>query len=95
MHIQFRWDLVTAVWAAIRVLEPLLKAFITEDMLAFGQTCRMLENTFRILNPHLVVANHACFSRSVKLLHGESCSCGMKALTSIRFFNILGVHILE
>lgn len=52
-------NLVPAVRAAVRLLEPLLDAVVSEYMLALGQSKRCLIDALRVGNAKLVVADDA------------------------------------
>ena len=56
---RLRWDLVSAVRAAIRLLEPLLDAVLAEDVLAVRQTERCLLDALGVGDAELVVTDHA------------------------------------
>ena len=57
---EFRWEFVPAIWAAIRVLKPLLDALVAENMLTFWKTNGVLSYAFRITDAEFVVADDAC-----------------------------------
>lgn len=52
-----RGDLIPAIWATIRLLEPLLDTVVAEDMLAVGQTKRGFVDTLRVGDTELIVAD--------------------------------------
>lgn len=88
MYVLFRRELVTAVWAAVRVLKPLLYAFISEDVFALGQANWLFDDTVRVLDTELVVADHTSYIASEKC---SALSHFSSELTSISFLEILGV----
>ncbi len=58
-HLLFGGELVTAIWAAVRVLEPLLDALVAKNMLAFWKSNRVFGYAFRITDAEFVVADDA------------------------------------
>jgi len=61
----FRRDLIPAVWATIRLLEPLLDTVVAKNMLAVRQTKRGFVDTLRVGDTELIVADNAgCTHRS-------------------------------
>ena len=59
MRLLFRGELVTAVWTAVRVLEPLLNTLVSENMFARGQPKRCLVDALWAYYAIIVVANDA------------------------------------
>lgn len=57
-------QLIPTVRATIGILKPLEDAVVAEDVLALGQTQRMLADAFRAGHAKVIVANHAGFDGS-------------------------------
>ena len=56
---RLRWNLVSAVGTAVRLLEPLLDAVLAEDVLAVGQAEGRLLDALGIGDAELVITDHA------------------------------------
>jgi hypothetical protein len=71
MHLLLGGEFVTAVWAAVRVLEPLLNALVSENMFAFWQADRLFDNAVWVLNAEFVIADHTSYKKLARALHFE------------------------
>lgn len=70
-NLRLRGDLVPAIWAAIRLLEPFLDAVVTKNVFALGQAQRGFIDTLRIRDTKFVVANHTCYLQLVSMAHSS------------------------
>jgi hypothetical protein len=58
-HRQLRWKFIPAVRAAIRILEPLLDAFVAKDMFTLRKANRVLDYAFWVTDAKFIVADDA------------------------------------
>jgi hypothetical protein len=65
-------QLVPAVRATIGIFKPLEDAVVAEDVLALGQTQRMLTDAFRAGYAKVIIANYAGFDRSASNTQDKS-----------------------
>ena len=61
MYLLFRGELVTAVWTAVRVLEPFFNTLVSENVFTFRKANRLFYNTVWVLDTEFVIADHASF----------------------------------